>query len=108
MVGFTVLSNSSVNYKGRIMTQTVFEGIGWRMRLQHHRGNYFLTLVKEIVIGNALKGGDIINYYLVDYSGRKALLVFLDGQERPNPNVVQLKNSTFFITTKQTSPSCPE
>ena len=74
-----------------------FEGIGWRFRLQQKRANYFLTLAKEIVIGNALQRGDEIRCYLVDCDGRKALLVFLDGKERPNNSNVQVNRITFLL-----------
>lgn len=77
--------------------QVYFEGIGWKIRLQKKRSNYFLTLAKEIVIGNALKKGDEVFYYLMDCEGRKALLVFLDGKERANTNSLQLKGISFLI-----------
>lgn len=60
-----------------------FQGLGWKVRLQQKRSYYFLTLVKELVLGNALKQGDEVYYYLVNCDGRKALMVFLDGKERP-------------------------
>lgn len=74
-----------------------FEGMGWKIHLQQKRTNYFLTLAKEIVLGNALKRGDNLFYYLVDCDGRKALLVFLDGQERIEGKQVFLNKSHFFI-----------
>lgn len=74
-----------------------FEGIGWKIRLQQKRANYFLTLAKEIVLGNVLKKGDEVFYYLVDCEGRKALLVFLDGKERVSTNHVQLNGTTFQV-----------
>lgn len=74
-----------------------FEGIGWKIRLQQKRSNYFLTVAKEIVLGNALKRGDDLFYYLVDCEGRKALLVFLDSQERMEDARVFMNESRFFI-----------
>ncbi len=74
-----------------------FQGIGWKIRLQQKRTNYFLTLAKEVVIGNALKRGDDIYYYLVDCEGRKAIIVFLDGKERPNIDSIRLGRITFLI-----------
>jgi hypothetical protein len=74
-----------------------FEGIGWKIRLQQKRTNYFLTLAKEVVLGNALKKGDEIFYYLADCEGRKALLVFLDGSERPDATAVRLNGITFMV-----------
>jgi len=71
--------------------------MGWKIHLQQKRTNYFLTLAKEIVLGNALKRGDNLFYYLVDCDGRKALLVFLDGQERIEDKQVFLNKSHFFI-----------
>ena len=75
----------------------LFEGLGWKIRLQQKRANYFLTLAKEIVLGNVLKKGDEVFYYLVDCEGRKALLVFLDGKERVSTNHVQLNGTTFQV-----------
>ena len=72
-----------------------FDGIGWKIRLQQKRSNYFVTIAKEIILGNALERGDNIFYYLVDCEGRKALLVFLDGQERLNNKQVFLRKSHF-------------
>lgn len=87
----TATNNSSA------LLSTHFEGIGWKVKLQQKRTNYFLTLAKEIVVGNALKKGDEVYYYVVDCEGRKALLVFLDGKERPMEQFVQLRKITFFI-----------
>jgi hypothetical protein len=80
---------------------TNFEGIGWSARLQQHRAYYFLTLAKEVVIGNALKRGDNMFYYLVNCQGRKALLVFLDGQERPSADATRLGRISFLVKHRQ-------
>ena len=59
-----------------------FVGFGWKVHLRKKRYTYFLTLTKELVIGNALKQGDELYYYLVNVRGRKGILLFLDGKER--------------------------
>ncbi len=74
-----------------------FEGIGWKVRLQQKNTNYFLTLAKEIVVGNALKRGDDILYYLVESNGRKGILMFLDGKERESGNKVKINRITFLV-----------
>ncbi len=74
-----------------------FEGLGWSVRLQQKKTNFFLTLAKELVIGNALKKGDAMHYYLIDCRGRKAVLVFLDGQERPDAERLRLNGTTFLV-----------
>ena len=74
-----------------------FEGFGWKVRLQRRRTSHVLTLAKELVLGNALKTGDELLYYLVECVGRKALLVFLDGQERPKDECVKLNGITFLV-----------
>lgn len=84
-------------HSATIQKNTVFEGIGWKIRLQQNRTNYFLTLAKEIVVGNALKKGDEVFYYLVNCEGRKALLVFLDEKERPTENSIKLNGVTFLV-----------
>ena len=62
--------------------ESVYEGLGWKVRLQQKRQQYLLTLVKEVAIGSGLRRGDELFYYLVDCEKRKGLLIFLDGQER--------------------------
>ena len=62
------------------MTLT-FQGLGWEVKLRSKRNNHFLTLVREVVLGNGLRTGDSLYYYLVKYEGRNAVLVMLDGKE---------------------------
>jgi len=75
--------------------QLIFEGVGWTVRLRQKRTNHFISIAKEIVLGNLLKKGDDLFYYLVDCQGQKALLLFLDGKERPKGTHVQISKSTF-------------
>ena len=82
---------------GVVTIKAAFEGLGWQVRLQQKRSQYFLTLVKEIALGSALKRGDPIFYYLIDCGKRKALLVFLDGKERPTEDSVKLKGISFLV-----------
>ena len=77
--------------------KTNFQGLGWEVRLQKRKTNYSLTLVKEIVLGNGLKKGDLLPYYLVTCDNRKAVLVFLDGKERPKEDFIQLKGISFLM-----------
>lgn len=65
--------------------------------MQQKRTNYFLTLVKEIVFGNALKKGDMLYYYMVNCNKRKAVLIFLDGKVRPEDELVKLNGSSFLV-----------
>lgn len=74
-----------------------FEGLGWQVRLQQKRTNYFLTIVREIVFGNALKKGDMLYYYLVNCDKRKAVLIFLDGKGRPEDELVKLRGNSFLV-----------
>jgi len=73
-----------------------FEGVGWRIRLQQKRGYFFITLAKEIIVGNMLKKGHPLYYYLVDCGGRKAVLTFLDGKERPPEDSLKLNGAAFL------------
>ncbi|GEM_PF-5860875 len=59
-------------------------GIGWIRKIQQHRANYFLTIPKEVVVGNGLRSGDSLYLFLADATGRKALLIFLDMQGLEN------------------------
>jgi hypothetical protein len=74
-----------------------FEGVGWRIRLQQKRGYYFITLAKELIVGNMLKKGNPLYYYLVDFGGRKALVAFLDGKERLPEDSLKLDRVAFLI-----------
>ena len=58
----------------------VFSGIGWVVKLQGRRNNYSVSLVKELVLGNGLRKGMPLYYYLVTAGDRKAILLFLDGK----------------------------
>lgn len=58
-----------------------FVGFGWKKRLRKVKGEYTLSIVKELIIGNALRKGEAIFYFLVRYNNRNAILVFLDGRE---------------------------
>ncbi|MBW2972798.1 hypothetical protein KY346_00215 [Candidatus Woesearchaeota archaeon] len=78
--------------------QVSFQGLGWKVLLQQKRTNYFLTLVKEIVLGNALKKGDSLFYYLVECNKRKAILIYLDGNGRPGEDLIKLKGSSFIVS----------
>ena len=51
-----------------------FQGICWKLRLQAKRTQYFVTIMKEIVLGNALRKGDYVFSYLVEFKGKKAIL----------------------------------
>ncbi len=56
------------------------EGLGWTVRLRKTRKNHFITIMKELVIGNCLKPGDPLYYYLTSTNNRKAILIMLDGK----------------------------
>ncbi|MBD3361476.1 hypothetical protein GF358_01660 [Candidatus Woesearchaeota archaeon] len=78
--------------------QVSFQGLGRKVLLQQRRTNYFLTLVRELVLGNALKKGDSLFYYLVECNKRKAVLIFLDGKGRPGEDIIKLKGSSFMVS----------
>jgi len=63
------------------MTLT-FQGLGWKTTLRQRRYSHFITIAKELVVGNGLSPGSDLYSYLVQKDGRNALLVFLDGQKR--------------------------
>jgi len=75
----------------------VFEGLGWQVKLQQKRQQYLLTLAKEVALGCGLKKGDDPFYYLVNCNDRKGLLIFLDGQARPEENVIKLRGISFMV-----------
>ena len=74
-----------------------FFGLGWRYKLQKKRNNYLLSLANEIVLGNALKSGDDLYYFLVDYLGRNAVLVLLDGKGLDETQEVKIPLKTFIV-----------
>ncbi len=57
------------------------QGLGWQVKLQSRRNNHSISLVKELVLGNGLRKGSRLYYYLGKANGRNALLVFLDEGE---------------------------
>jgi hypothetical protein len=75
----------------------LFEGLGWKVKLQQKRQQYLLTLAKEVALGSGLKRGDDLFYYLVECNNRKGLLVFLDGQERLKDEFVRLRGISFIV-----------
>ena len=56
-----------------------------------------MTLVREVAIGCGMKKGDDLFYYLVECGKRKALLVFLDGQDRPEEDLIKLRGISFYV-----------
>ena len=78
--------------------QVSFQGLGWKVRLQQRATYYFLTLVKEVILGNALKRGDELFYYLVTCNKRKAIIIFLDGKGRPGEDIVKARGHSFVIS----------
>jgi len=54
-------------------------------------------------LGNALKKGDDLYYYLVDCEGRKGLLIFLDEKERPIENELNLTKISLKSPKKATT-----
>mgnify|MGYP001566134559 CR=1 FL=1 len=100
-----LIKEESQNSKEEALTTSTchnvrFEGLGWKIRLRQRRTNYFLTLAKEIVIGNGLRKGDDLFYYLVECGGRTGILVLLDGKERGRDNSVHVRARTFNAKTK--------
>jgi len=71
--------------------KVLFQGMGWKVRLSKRRTSYSFTLAKELVIGNALKQGDVFWYYLTRIKERLAIILFLDGKEKPLENELLLQ-----------------
>ena len=82
---------------GVLTTKTFFQSLGWVVRLQQKRHQYFLTLAKEIALGSGLKKGDQLFYYLVECNKKKALLIFLDGDQRPKEEMIKLQGISFLV-----------
>lgn len=57
-----------------------FVGIGWEKKLRKAKREYTLSFVKELIVGNALRKGESLFYFLVRYNNRNAVLIFLDGK----------------------------
>ena len=86
-----------MTHGGTVITRLTFEGLGWLVRLQQKKTNFFLTLAREVALGSALRKGDPLHYYLVTCEDRKAILVFLDGQQKPKGEVVKLRGTSFLV-----------
>ncbi|MFA6888787.1 MAG: hypothetical protein WC254_04800 [Candidatus Woesearchaeota archaeon] len=74
-----------------------FVGIGWEKRLRRVRSNYTLSIAKDIILGNALRGGQALSYFLVRYHNRNAVLVFLDGKGVDISNEKQMDLRRFVM-----------
>ncbi len=72
-----------------------FQGLGWDVRLRYKRRNYFLTLAKEVVLGNGLKQGDILRYFLVKYQGKNCILIALEDNDL---KIQPVQKNTFLIS----------
>lgn len=57
-----------------------FVGIGWAKRLRKSKQEYFLSVARDIIVGNAIRKGEALFYFLVKYKNRNAIIVFLDGK----------------------------
>jgi len=66
-----------------------YQGLGWKVRLRKRRYSYLITLAKELILGNSLQENNELYYYLVNVNNRNAILLFLDGEEKPNDGVPQ-------------------
>ena len=74
-----------------------FVGIGWEKRLRRVRSNYTLSIAKDIIFGNALRGGQALSYFLVRYKNRNAVIVFLDGKGVDISNEKQIDLRRFVM-----------
>lgn len=66
-------------------------GLGWKVKVQEKKRNYLLTLAKELVLGNLIKKGDELYYYLGDINGRKAIITLLDSKPLENSEKIMIK-----------------
>jgi hypothetical protein len=69
-------------------------GLGWKIKIQEKKRNLSMTLAKEIALGNILKKGDEVYYYLAEIGGRKALIALLDSQPLDNTENIIFKNES--------------
>jgi len=74
-----------------------FAGIGWTKRLRKVKDNYTLSLVKELIVGNALRKGQSLYYFLVKYQNRNAVIIFLDGQGLKIKEDMQIDLKQFIV-----------
>ncbi len=74
-----------------------FVGIGWSKRLRKGRENYTLSLAKELILRNALRGGQELYYFLVRYGGRNAVIIFLDGKDFTVKDELQMDLKKFVL-----------
>ena len=77
-----------------------FIGLGWKIRLQKKGKSYCISLAKEIILGNLLKTGDDIHYYLIEVDGRKALLTFLDKKPLESQKEILVKDYKSEVSQK--------
>jgi hypothetical protein len=80
-----------------------FQGLGWVVRLQGRRNSNSLALVKELVLGNCLKKGDQLYYYLAKVDERPAVVIFLDKKEMGDYEKVHVRKDKFVLKEKNSS-----
>ena len=78
-----------------------FHGLCWKLKVRAKRAHYFVTLVKQIVLGNDLEQGDPIFSYPVTYNNASGILLLfqqpkIEGikQAQINRNSIVLLNDT--------------
>ncbi|HLC74409.1 MAG TPA: hypothetical protein VJH88_00970 [Candidatus Nanoarchaeia archaeon] len=69
-------------------------GLGWKLRLRKSRASYYITIAKEVALGNLMPGKTYLYYYLVKYSHRNALLIYLDGEPRDTQTLSETSSKT--------------
>jgi len=58
-------------------------GVGWTSKIGLKRATYSISINKLVADGNCLEKGKELHCYLVeDDSGRKIMIVYLDGKRR--------------------------
>ncbi len=76
------------------------QGLGWVVRLQNRGRNFGISLVKELVLGNALKKGSELYYYLTQVDDSPAILVFLDEKGLEDFEVTKIRRGKVLLKNR--------
>ena len=76
-------------------------GMAWNVKLRSTRGNYFVTLKKELVYGNGLRKGSDISYYLVNVTNntqkKNGILLVLDEDGLDREVLKELNSKAMMV-----------
>ena len=70
-------------------TRLKFLGIGWKSKVSLKRATFYISINKLVAEGCCLEKGEELHSYLAeDETGRKIIVIYLDGKKRKEKPVI--------------------